>query len=90
MTDAAGVLQTLADEVTLRVAVHDQAFDGHAAATQVLGTVFDGVLHEIEVTETIPGDPAAVLMFTTRVAEHPGRADGCWCYVPDAAGPSPT
>lgn len=62
------MLENLADEVTLRVAVHDQPFIGRAAATKILGTVFDGVLHEIGVTETIPGDPAAVLMFATRVA----------------------
>jgi hypothetical protein len=74
--DAAAVVRTLAHDVTLRVAVHDVPFEGRAAASQILGAVLDGVLHDIEVTETVDGDAAAVLMFTALVAEHPGRADG--------------
>jgi len=74
--DAAAVVKTMADDVTLRVAVHDQPFEGRPAAAQILGAVLDGVLHDIEVSETIDGHDAAVLMFTTQVAEFPGRADG--------------
>jgi hypothetical protein len=74
--DAAAVVETMADEVTLHVAVHDQPFEGQPAATQILGAVLDGVLHDIEVSETIGGHDAAVLMFTAQVAEFPSRADG--------------
>ncbi len=34
--NAAGVVATLADNVTLRVAVHDQPLEGLAAAGQIL------------------------------------------------------
>lgn len=74
--DAAAVVETLADDVTLRVAVHDEPFEGRAAAAQVLGTVLDGPLHDIEVTETIDGDDAAVLMFGAQVSGYSGRGDG--------------
>ena len=46
------------------------------AATQILGAVLDGALHDIEVLQTIDGHDGAVLMFSTGVAGHPGRADG--------------
>ena len=74
--DAAVVVATMADDVTLRVAVHDDPFHGLPAATQILGAVLDGALHDIQVTETIDGRDSAVLMFTARVAGYPGSADG--------------
>lgn len=75
--NAAGVIATLAEDVTLRVAVHDQPFAGSAAAGQILETVLDGVLHDIAVEETIEGGrDAAALLFTARVAGRAGRADG--------------
>lgn len=74
--DAAAVVSTMAEDVTLRVAVHDEPFGGLGATTQILGTVLDGVLHDIEVTETIEGADAAFVLFTARVAAHPGTADG--------------
>jgi hypothetical protein len=84
--DAAAVVGIMADDVTLRVAVHDEAFEGLPAATQILGAVLDGVLHDIEVTETIDGHDAAVVMFGTQVAEHPGRADGLLVVRSDGDG----
>jgi hypothetical protein len=66
----------MAGEVTLRVAVHDEPFEGRPAASQVLGAVLDGVLHDINVTETVDGHDAAVLIFSAQVVTHPGRADG--------------
>jgi hypothetical protein len=74
--DAAAVIATMAEDVTLRVAVHDEPFEGLPAATQILGGVLDGALHDIEVLQTIDGHDGAVLMFSTGVAGHPGRADG--------------
>ncbi|WP_460465128.1 hypothetical protein [Arthrobacter pigmenti] len=80
--DAATVMATVTDDVTLRVAVHNQPFEGREVTTQILAAVLDGALHDVEVTETIwqsAGEPAAqtaVLMFTVQVAEHPGTADG--------------
>lgn len=71
--DAAAV-ETMAGEVTLRVAVHDEPFEGRPAASQVLGAVLDGVLHDINVTETVDGHDAAVLIFSAQVVTHPGRA----------------
>ena len=82
--DAAAVVETMADDVTLRVAVHDQPFEGRPAAAQILGAVLDGVLHDIEVSETIAGDDAAVLMFTAQVAEYQG--DGLLVVRSDQAG----
>ncbi|MDQ6782159.1 MAG: hypothetical protein M3063_01675 [Actinomycetota bacterium] len=74
--DVAAAVATMTDDVTLRVAVHDQAFHGLSAATQILSAVLDGALQEIEVVETIKGIDASVLMFRARVADHPGQADG--------------
>jgi hypothetical protein len=74
--DAAAIGNTMAHDVTLRVAVHDGAFEGLPAATMILGAVLDGVLQNIKVNETIEGDDASVLMYSAQVAEYPGRADG--------------
>jgi hypothetical protein len=60
--------------VTLRVAVHDGAFEGRPAADQILGAVLDGAMHDITVTET--RHDTAVLMFSAQVAGYPGRGDG--------------
>lgn len=85
--DAAAVVKTMAGDVTLRVAVHDEPFEGLAAATQILGAVLGGALHDIEVTQTIDGGhDAAVLMFRAQVAEHPGRADGLLVVRSDGGG----
>jgi len=85
--DVAAVAGTMTEDVTLRVAVHEAPFEGRPATTDILGMVFDGVLHDIEVTETIAGDDgAAVLMFTARVASHPGRADGLFVVRSDPGG----
>lgn len=75
--DAAAMVATMADDVTLRVAVHDAPFEGVGAAAQILGVVLDGVLHDIEVFDTIRGgSDAAVVMFSAEVADHPDRGDG--------------
>ncbi len=74
--DAAAVFGVLAEDVTLHVAVHDEPICGRPAVSHVLGAVLDGVLHDIEVTETIEGPGPSVLMFSARVADHPGRAAG--------------
>ena len=84
--DAAAVVATMAEDVTLRVAVHDEPFEGVSAATQILGAVLDGVLRHIEVVDTIGGSDAAALMFTAQVANHPGRADGLLVVRPDEGG----
>lgn len=52
---AASVVETMAEDVTLRVAVHDAPFHGCAAASQILTAVLDGALHDIQVVETIEG-----------------------------------
>ncbi len=83
--DAPGVVETMAQDVTLRVAVHDAPFQGRAAATQILTAVLDGALHDVEVVETIKGPDPAVLMFTTAVAGYPGRADGLLVIRSDGA-----
>lgn len=76
--DAAAVLATMTDDVTLHVAVHDEPFQGLAATTHILTAVLSGALQDVRVTETIeqPDTDTAVLMFTARVAQHPGSADG--------------
>lgn len=84
--DAAAVVETLAEDVTLRVAVHDAPFQGRAAASQILTAVLDGALHDIDVVETIEGPDPAVLIFTTGVAGYPGRADGLLVIRPDGNG----
>ncbi len=86
VTDTAAVVETLSDDVTLRVAVHDEPFEGLPAATHILREVLDGALSDIEVVETIDGHHAAVLMFRAGVARHPGRADGLLVVRPDRAG----
>ncbi|MBV9817296.1 MAG: nuclear transport factor 2 family protein [Solirubrobacterales bacterium] len=85
--DAAGVAATLADDVTLRVAVHDEPFEGAAGARQILETVLDGVLHDIAVGETIGGGDAAAVLFTAQVASRPGAADGLLVVRPADGGP---
>lgn len=84
--DAAGVVATMTDDVRLHVAVHDQAFEGAPAARHILGTVLDGVLHHIKVTETIEGSATTVVLFTTHVAGYPGVADGLLVVRPDTTG----
>lgn len=86
--DASGVVDTLTDDVILRVAVHDEPFAGAAAARWILGTVLDGVLHDIVIGETIGRDgEAATLLFTAQVAERPGRADGLLVVRPGDGRP---
>jgi hypothetical protein len=84
--DAAAVGNTMADDMTLRVAVHDRAFEGRPAATQILSTVLDGVLHRINVSETIIGVDASALMFSAQVVAYPGRADGLLIVRSDEDG----
>lgn len=84
--DAAAAVDTMADNVVLRVAVHDQPFEGRHAASQILGAVLDGVLHDITVIETITGDSAEVLVFHAQVAQYPGRADGLLVGRSDGSG----
>ncbi|HXH56317.1 hypothetical protein [Iamia sp.] len=84
--NAAAVVDAMADDVVLRVAVHDQPFEGLLAATQIFEAVLDGALHDIKVLETIAGDGAAVLMFQAQVAQHPGRADGLLVGRSDGSG----
>jgi hypothetical protein len=74
--DAAAVSVVLADDVTLRVAVHDEPIEGLAAASHVIGAVLDGALHDIEVSAPIGGGETSVLMFSAQVPGHAGRADG--------------
>lgn len=66
--DATAVVDTLADDVVLHVAVHDEPFVGRAAAAQILGVVLDGVLSGIHAAETIRGDNTEVTGFKARVA----------------------
>ncbi len=84
--DAPAAVETMAEDMTLRVAVHDAPFQGRAAASQILTAVLSGALHDIEAVETIEGSDAAVLMFTTGVAGYPGRADGLLVIRPDGSG----
>jgi hypothetical protein len=74
--DAAAMAETMGDDITLRVAVHDEPFEGRPAAAQILGAVLDGVLYDIKVTETIDGHDTAVLMFSAQVAGYRGQVDG--------------
>lgn len=86
--DADAMVATMADDVTLRVAVHDAPYEGVQAAAQIFGVVLDGVLDDIEVFDTIRGDSdaAVVLRFSAQVAGHPGRADGLLVVRPDDDG----
>lgn len=72
--------------MVLRVAVHDAPFEGLPAASHILGAVLDGILRNIEVVETIPGDDTAVLMCSAQVAAHQGRAEGLLVLRPNASG----
>lgn len=74
--DSTAAVEMLADDVVLRVAVHDQPFSGRAAAAQILSVVLDGPLHHIEVTEIIEGVDAEVLLFRATVKGHPAPVDG--------------
>lgn len=56
--DATAAAATLDDEVTLRVAVHDQPFPGARAARAILDVVLDGPLHDIEPAEHLATTPA--------------------------------
>lgn len=83
--DADAMLAALTDDVTLRVAVHDEPFAGHAAASFVLRAVLAGALHDIEITEAF-GDAPQVIGFRARVAGHPDPADGLLLARPDPTG----
>ena len=83
--DAGAVLATLTDDVTLRVAVHDEPIVGRAAAAGVLRPVLAGALHDIEITESHGGTPQ-VIGFRARVAGHPDPAEGILLARPDASG----
>lgn len=85
--DADALISTMADDVILRVAVHDEPFEGRAAASQILSVVLDGVLQDIQVVETLDGTGGtAVLMLRAAVADHPAPADGLLVVRSDAAG----
>lgn len=74
--DAAGVVDTLADHVVLRVAVHAEPFEGKPTAAAIIGAVLDGVMRDIQVAESLVDGANTVTVFSTRIADHPGRADG--------------
>lgn len=84
--DAHAAVETMTEDVTLRVAVHDAPFQGRAAAAQILTAVLAGALHDLDAVETIEGPEATVWMFTTGVAGYPGRADGLLVVRPDGSG----
>lgn len=75
-SDAAAVVATMADDVTLRVAVHDAPFHGVAAVAHILDAVLDGALGDIQVTEKIGHDDVVAVLFTAHVATYAGAADG--------------
>ena len=83
--DAAAVGEILAEDVTLRVAVHDQPFHGRHAAAHILAAVLDGALRDITATGRIEHDPG-ILMFTAGVAGYRGRADGLLVARVDPSG----
>jgi len=74
--DAAAAVETMAEDVTLHVAVHPEPFQGRPATAHFLGAVLDGPLHDIEIGETIEGQDSALLMFSSQVAGYDGRAEG--------------
>ena len=74
--DAAAAVETMAEDVTLHVAVHPEPFQGRPATAHFLGAVLDGPLYDIEIGETIEGPDSAVLMFSSQVAGYDGRAEG--------------
>lgn len=81
--DAPAAAVTLDDDVTLRVAVHDQPFQGLHAAKAILEVLLDGPLHTIEAGDCrsadMTGDDTTateVLTFTAGVVGYEGRADG--------------
>lgn len=84
--DAATMLATMTEDVTLRVAVHDEPFRGRPAVCRILGAVLDGALHDIVVTETLDAAAAIVVVFTARVAQHSGVGDGLVLVRTDADG----
>lgn len=84
--DARAAVATLSDDVTLRVAVYDEPFHGKPAAEFILEAVLDGVLHDVEIVETVVADGMQLLLFRTDVAGHQKRADGLVLARPGATG----
>ena len=52
--DTTAVAQMMADDVTLRAAVHDEPFERRPAAAQIPGAVLDGVWRDIRAAERVP------------------------------------
>lgn len=84
--DSAAVIETLAEDVTLRVAVHDAPFEGRQAVGAVLGVVLDGVLAGVGVSETIEGDAGTVVLFDADVMGYAPRAQGLLVVRANEAG----
>jgi hypothetical protein len=74
--DAAAMAETIGDDITLRVAVHDDPSKVGRPPPRSSAPSSTGVLYDIKVTETIDGHDTAVLMSSAQVAGYRGQVDG--------------
>ena len=71
--DKAGILEALADDVVIYVAVHDAPMQGKDVADFLFG-VLEEELGEMTITDEIIEDDRAVVLFETSIAD--ARAQG--------------
>ena len=67
--DAASIVETLADDVVIHVAVHDQPMRGKETAAFLFGVLQDE-LGEVTVTDEIVEADKAVVLFETSIGER--------------------
>ena len=84
--DPVAVVDALAPDVVLRVAVHDRSIHGVDAAAVVFGLLFDGILSGVRVGERIGDGDARCVLFDAEIAGFPGRAEGATVAHLDAKG----
>jgi len=80
--DQAPILATLRDDVTIRVAVHDEPLRGKGTATFLFG-VLTQELTPFELTEEIVEGDKSVILFETSLRGHRAHGLNVVKYQPD-------
>jgi hypothetical protein len=81
--DPALIVAELSEEVTIRVAVHDQPLVGRPTASFLFGVLAEELAPFVLIDEIVEGDTSVVL-FDTEVRSHPAQGLNVVRFGPDA------
>jgi hypothetical protein len=75
-SDQAAVLASLSDDVSIRIAVHDEPLRGNDTASFLFGVLTQELAAPFELTEEIVEGNKSVILFETSLQGGPGKKSG--------------